>query len=78
MDSRVGDDRPLQTNQKLRKLLSKHRTLQRRDDVAYMYYRSLKTLKAPADLIKFHGSLTGGMPEKRGATIWERVVQGPI
>lgn len=34
-----------------------------RDDVAYMYYRSLKTLKAPADLIKFLGSLTGEMPE---------------
>jgi len=37
--------------------------LQCRDDVAYMYYRSLKTLKAPADLIKFLGSLTGDMPE---------------
>ena len=37
--------------------------LQCRDDVAYMYYRSLKTLKAPADLIKFLGSLTGEMPE---------------
>ena len=34
-----------------------------RDDVAYIYYRSLKTLKAPADLIKFLGSLTGEMPE---------------
>ena len=33
------------------------------DDVAYMYYRSLKTLKAPADLIRFLGSLTGEMPE---------------
>jgi hypothetical protein len=29
-----------------------------------MYYRSLKTLKAPADLITFLGSLTGKMPEK--------------
>jgi hypothetical protein len=28
-----------------------------------MYYRSLKTLKAPADLIRFLGSLTGEMPE---------------
>jgi hypothetical protein len=28
-----------------------------------MYNRSLKTLKAPADLIKFLGSLTGEMPE---------------
>ena len=34
-----------------------------RDDVAYMYYRSLKTLKAPADLIRFLRSLTGEMPE---------------
>src|ERR1041384_2750799 len=37
--------------------------LQCRDDVAYMYYRGLKTLKAPADLIKFLGSRTGEMPE---------------
>ena len=33
------------------------------EDVAYMYYRSLKTLKAPAELIRFLGSLTGEMPE---------------
>ena len=40
-----------------------------------MYYRSLKTLKAPADLIRFLGSLTGEMVRKRGVAIWERVVQ---
>jgi hypothetical protein len=34
-------------------------------DDAYMYYRSLKSLKAPADLIKFLGSLTGEMPKTR-------------
>src|SRR5262252_6010769 len=45
------------------------------DDVTYMYYRGLKTLRAPADLIRFLGSLTGEM-RKRGAAIWERVVQG--
>ena len=28
-----------------------------------MYNRSLKTLKAPADLIKFLGSLIGEIPE---------------
>ncbi len=28
-----------------------------------MYYRSSKTRKAPADWIKFLGSLTGEMPE---------------
>ncbi len=38
-----------------------------------MYYRSLKTLKAPADLIRFLGSLTGEM--LRGVATLERVVQ---
>lgn len=37
--------------------------LQRSDVVPYMYYRSLNTLKAPADLIKFLGCLTSEMPE---------------
>jgi len=34
-----------------------------RADIADSYYRSLKTLKAPADLIRFLGSLIGEMPE---------------
>jgi hypothetical protein len=48
-------------------LLQSTEPLESGDDVAYRYYRSLKTLKASAvDLIKFFGSLNliGEMPEK--------------
>jgi hypothetical protein len=46
-----------------RQLKNEASTKSPRDDVAYIYYWSLETLKAPADLIKFLGPLTGEMPE---------------
>jgi hypothetical protein len=48
------------------------------EDVAYMYYRSLKTLKTPADLIKFPGSLTDEMPENAESPSGNEWCQEPI
>jgi hypothetical protein len=43
-----------------------------------MYYRSLKTLKAPADLIKFLGFLTGDMPENAELPLGNERCKEPI